>query len=291
MRDVPIDHVSDTAFLISHYRAVESARPDALFHDEFADRLSGPKGRAIGQAMNRKWTAWSIALRTVIIDELIREAVAAGTDTVVNLGAGLDARPYRLDLPKDLLWIEADYSHVIAYKKSILADDVPKCRLEHVSIDLSDDDARRQFISGLDTRSRKLLVVTEGVLPYLTNDQAGVLADDLRKLASAITVEWIIEYLSSKVYLRGRTATGGSRMKNAPFKFRPKDWFAFFASHGWKAREIRFLGIEGVRLGRRAPLSRLGRLKLRIAILLTPKQRRAKLGRRLGYALLQPISE
>src|SRR6478672_4687454 len=178
--DTPISHVSDTAFLISHYRAAESARPDALFHDPFAEKLSGEKGRVIGQAMNREMTAWSVAIRTVLIDDLIRESIAAGTDTVLNLGAGLDARPYRLDVPKDLLWIEADYPTVIEYKESVLIGEVPHCKLEYVSVDLSDDIRRREFLSGLRERGTNLLVLTEGVVPYLDNEQVGTLADDLR---------------------------------------------------------------------------------------------------------------
>jgi methyltransferase (TIGR00027 family) len=289
--EAPISHVSDTAFLISYYRALESARPDALFRDPFADRLTGKKGRAIGRAMNRDMTAWSVALRTVIIDDFIREAVAAGADTILNLGAGLDARPYRLDLPDDLLWIEADYPDVIAYKTSILANDVPKCRLEHVPIDLSGDQGRREFLNGLHVRSRNMLVLTEGVIPYLDNEQAGMLADDLRTLATFIRLDWVVEYLPSKVYLNRRTATGARQMRNAPFKFRPNDWFAFFASHGWKEREIRYLGIEGIRLGRRAPLPRKTRIKIKIAGLFRRKSDRSKLNRLLGYALLQPIPE
>jgi hypothetical protein len=30
----------------------------------------------------------------------------------------------------------------------------------------------------------------------------------------------------------------------------PDDWFAFFAAHGWRAREVRYLPEEGARLGR-----------------------------------------
>jgi methyltransferase (TIGR00027 family) len=287
--DTPISHVADTAFLISHYRAAESARPDALFRDPFAERLSGEKGRMIGKAMNRTMTAWSIAIRTVIIDDLIREAIAAGTDTVLNLGAGLDARPYRLDLPKDLLWIEADYPSVIVYKESVLAADMPNCRLERVSIDLSDNLERRDFLSHLNERSRNLLVLTEGVIPYLDNEQAGTLADDLRTLATSTRVAWIVEYLPSKVYLHRRTATGARWMKNAPFKFRPNDWFAFFASHGWKRRDIRYLGIEGIKLGRPAPLPWKTRMKMRIARLFKRKRDRAQVDRLLGYAILEPI--
>jgi len=152
--DEPISHVSDTAFLVAQYRAAESARPDALFRDPFAEKLSGPKGRAIGAAMNREMTAWSIAVRTVLIDKLIQEAIASGTDTILSLGSGLDARPYRLDLPKDLLWIEADYPDVIAYKEGVLSSDVPRCRLESVSVDLSNDSERRAFLSTLAKQPR-----------------------------------------------------------------------------------------------------------------------------------------
>ena len=44
--------------------------------------------------------AWSVVIRTVIIDNLIREAIGEGVDTILNLGAGLDTRPYRMALPK-----------------------------------------------------------------------------------------------------------------------------------------------------------------------------------------------
>lgn len=289
--DVPISHVSDTAFLISYYRAAESARPDALFNDPFAEKLSGEKGRAIGRAMNREMTAWSVAIRTVIIDDLIRESVAAGTDTVLNLGAGLDARPYRLDVPKDLLWIEADYPEVMAYKEGVLAGELPRCRLEYVSVDLSEDLQRREFLSSLTARSKNLLVLTEGVVPYLDNEQVGTLADDLRNLASSTRLAWIVEYLPKRVYLHRRTATGARQMRNAPFKFRPGDWFAFFTVHGWQQREIRYLGIEGIKLGRRAPLPWKTSLKMRIARLFRRKKGRAQLDRLLGYAILEPTTD
>ena len=34
----------------------------------------------------------------------------------MNLGAGLDARPYRMELPETLRWIEVDYPQVIDWK-------------------------------------------------------------------------------------------------------------------------------------------------------------------------------
>ena len=48
--EAEIQSVSDTAFLIAHFRAAESARPDALFHDPLAARLAGKKGRRLARA-------------------------------------------------------------------------------------------------------------------------------------------------------------------------------------------------------------------------------------------------
>lgn len=288
--DAPISHVSDTAFLVAQFRAAESARPDALFIDPFAARLSGPKGRAIGNAMvTRAMTAWSIAVRTVLIDDFILEEIANGVDTVLNLGAGLDARPYRLDLPEDLVWIEADYPDVVAYKNTVLAGEAPRCRLECVPIDLANDAKRRVFFSNIGSRrTRKLLVLTEGVVPYLDNEQVATLADDLRDLAHSVEVSWILEYLPKRVYLHRRRAAEKRQMKNAPFKFRPDDWFHFFASHGWKQRTIRYLGHEGIKRGRRAPLPWRTRSIMAVVRFFRRKRDRGRVDRLLGYAILEP---
>ena len=75
-----IQHVSDTAFLIAQCRAVESARPDALFRDPLAARLAGDKGRAVLDAWPRPaMTAWMTAVRTVVIDDFIAREVAAAS--------------------------------------------------------------------------------------------------------------------------------------------------------------------------------------------------------------------
>src|ERR1700722_250678 len=80
----PIANVSDTAYWVAHYRAVESARPDALFADSLAARLVGSKGRDMSGRISRsQYTAWSVVVRTRIIDDYIRQLVAAGIDTVV----------------------------------------------------------------------------------------------------------------------------------------------------------------------------------------------------------------
>ena len=46
-----IDNVSDTARWVAYYRAMETARPDAIFRDLFAERLAGEKGLQIVNTM------------------------------------------------------------------------------------------------------------------------------------------------------------------------------------------------------------------------------------------------
>src|SRR5947209_5655133 len=101
-----IANVSDTARWVAVYRAMETARPDALFRDPYAARLAGERGEAIVDHMQRgRSMAWAMITRTVAFDEMILERIRAGVDRVINLAAGLDTRPWRLDLPRTLRWI------------------------------------------------------------------------------------------------------------------------------------------------------------------------------------------
>ena len=287
MTEPLIKNVSDTAYWIAHHRAVETERADALFRDPLAARLAGAHGEKIASAMpTRRMIAWSVAIRTRIIDEFIQSAVASGIDTILNLGAGLDTRPYRMSLPASLRWIEADYPHIVEYKESLLAKEHPRCPLERVKIDLADGAARRDFFAGVNARSTGILVLTEGVVPYLDVEQAASLADDLRALDHVR--HWLVDYFSRKA-MQYRHRKGMDRtMQNAPFKFAPDDWFGFFRQHGWQAKEVRYLVDEGERLGRPIALPWPIRTAARIGMLFMPKQRREEMRRFAGYVLLEP---
>jgi len=285
-----IQNVSDTAFLIAQCRAIESARPDALFHDPLAARLAGQKGQAIVAAFpTAAQTGWSVAIRTVIIDDFIRNAIERGVGMILNLGAGLDTRPYRLDLPSDLLWVEADYPDIIAFKNEQLADEPARFGVERVALDLADASTRREFFSEIGRRGRRTLILTEGVVPYLTEAQAADLADDLRLLTRA--EGWIVDYFSPEAHaFRDRRWARGGHLREATFKFRPDDWFAFFASHGWRSSEVRYLPEEGVRRGRQLPLSRARRLVSALLRPLAPPERRIAAQRFMAYVLLEPAN-
>ncbi len=163
---MPIENVSDTARWVAVYRAMESLRPDALFNDPFAARLAGEKGEEIVRVMkDGRSMAWAMIVRTQLFDEIIRDEIATnGIDTVLNLAAGLDARPWRLALPSTLRWVDVDLPAILRYKLDTLRDAKPTCAYEAVEADLTDANARRALFARIGAQSSRTLVLSEGLL-------------------------------------------------------------------------------------------------------------------------------
>jgi methyltransferase (TIGR00027 family) len=279
-----IQNVSDTAFMVAGFRALETERAEPLFRDPLAAKLAGDHGRAILATVPQSFVgAWSVVIRTVIIDGFIQRAVKDGVDTILNLGAGLDTRPYRMELPRSLRWIEVDFPDVIALKESRLADEPPRCRLDRVGLDLTDRVARRAFLSDISAGATKMLVITEGVVPYISEADVADLAADLRQVDKVRF--WITDYFSPQAIKFGAKLRRRF-MRNAPFRFAPKDWFGFFAAHGWKASEVRHLSEEAERLGRPIPLPLWLKLWVKAAGIFVSHARRERMKRFAAYVLL-----
>ncbi len=129
MSEPLIRSISDTARWVAYHRATESDRPDSIFRDPYARRLAGERGELIGRKLRQN--AWAIAIRTYLFDKAIRGLLSREpVDMVVNLAAGLDSRPYRLELPPWLQWIEVDLPEIVDAKRRILSDEKPHCQLE-----------------------------------------------------------------------------------------------------------------------------------------------------------------
>jgi methyltransferase (TIGR00027 family) len=243
-----IRNVSDTALWVAVYRARESERPDALFNDPFAARLAGERGVKIVESLpSQAKHGWPMVARTWLGDRMIEECLDAGVDTVVNLAAGLDARPYRMSLPTGLAWIEVDLPDILAYKSEILRDASPTCRLERIECDLSDDGARRALFESLGRRSRNALVITEGLIIYLEPEKVDSLAKDLS--AAAGFGRWMTD-LASPSLLEMMRKQMGERLAQAPMKFGPPEGPAYFRPFGWRLLQVRSYFKTAAKLGR-----------------------------------------
>jgi methyltransferase (TIGR00027 family) len=254
MTDPLIRDVSDTARWMAVYRARESERPDAVFRDPFARALAGERGERIAAAMPfGDENAWSFLARTYIFDRVVAKQVQQGCDLVLNLAAGLDTRPYRMDLPASLRWVEVDLPDILDYKEEVLGAATPTCALERVRLDLSNADARRGLFSRIARTATQVLVLSEGLLIYLMPHEVGELAQDLA--ASPGFQHWAADICSP-----GLLAMMKERMADlvneagAPYLFAPADGPLFFTPYGWTPIAVRSLLKTAAKL-ERLPLS------------------------------------
>ncbi len=240
--DAPlIRDISDTARWVAVYRARESARADAVFRDPYAARLAGERGEQIAAAMPfAREAEWSFTARTYLGDRLIAAEIARGADTVVNLAAGLDARPYRMDLPDTLRWVEIDLPQILDYKDEVLAGETPRCALERVRLDLGDLDARRDAFARIGAASRRALVVSEGLVIYLTADKVASLARDLAAVPPF--ARWLLDLASPGLIKMMRQRMGDLVARaGAPYTFGPAEGPSFFTACGWRPVEVHSL--------------------------------------------------
>ncbi len=230
-----ISSVADTAFWVATFRGNEGLRADAAFHDPLAAMLAGARGRQIAASMPRSAVvAWATVVRTSAIDTLIGEALGMGIDSVVNLGAGLDTRPYRLPLPAGLRWVEIDFPHVIETKDAALGGHAPACRVERVGLDLLDRVRRRELFATLGSQTKRTLVIAEGVIPYLTNADTEALAADVYAVPSFR--HWIMDF--DNAGKRRMPRAWAKRLAAAPFLFHVDSWFEFFERLDWYPQRV-----------------------------------------------------
>lgn len=249
--EAEVSGVADTALWVATLRAIESKRADAIFSDPLAEMLAGKRGPMIARSLYlSSMEPWGVVLGTSAIDRLIREALHAGVDTVVNLGAGLDSRPYRMDLPSDLRWIEVDLPELIDAKNAQLLNHVPKCRVERFGLDLRNLKERGQLFARIGASSASTLLIAEGVIPYLSNDVVGGLAEELHAVPAFR--RWILDFVNAGQ--RKTPRKWAKKLSTAPFLFQVGDWFEFFGKCGWWPQIVVTTLDESLRMARPLPL-------------------------------------
>lgn len=179
-------HASLTSSLVAMARAIydKAPRTYSATHDPIAQRLI-PRSMA-------KWTdtlvrAWGvpsvgyqalklvslglfeqIALRTAAIDGVSVFAVQQGIKQIVILGAGLDARAFRLKGIEQTHVYELDHPATQQYKQRKTKDVAPLVRShQFVPIDFSQDRLLTRLESAGFTSGERTLWLMEGVSMYL----------------------------------------------------------------------------------------------------------------------------
>jgi methyltransferase (TIGR00027 family) len=158
--------VSETLLIPLHYRVEESRAAFGAFKDETAERFHDAIAYDWDKFQGHQLQRAGIVVRTRILDREVAAFVKANPEgLVVNLGAGLDTRFYRLD-NGTISWIEIDLPDVVAFRQRLLE----RANLRHVLLAASvlDDDwiARVKRHEG-----KPILFIAEGLFPYFTEAQ------------------------------------------------------------------------------------------------------------------------
>jgi len=189
-----------TAMFVAYDRYLESQREDRLFDDHLAKHFAEPYGRDLsdcfgynahylfGRDLGRDgFTCWHAA-RTVLISDKY-EAWAAKVDApnqVVNMGAGMDTRPFWDQTFKGVqMYYEVDTQEVFDLKDTILAplDAVSICQRQQVAMDFSKESTKDLANKGIDFNVATCWIL-EGLIMYLAEEDVRTLLMELSDLSS-----------------------------------------------------------------------------------------------------------
>ncbi|SMF79003.1 class I SAM-dependent methyltransferase [Streptomyces sp. Amel2xC10] len=224
-------HVPATAFLTAVARARATA--DGALRDPFAARFAELCPPAVrGITRNTAGTAVLVA-RTVLVDRMLADLFGRErVETFVNLGAGFDARPFRMEWPGHCPVVEVDSAPVLGLKDRLLPGTDAACPIERVPCDLHDTDR----LTGLllpHTAERRCVVLAEGLLTYLPRPAVRSLASALALPGTSTT--WICDVLSSGA---ARSLGHASRTAGAPLEMHGHADLSLFEEAGWHCEEV-----------------------------------------------------
>lgn len=201
------NQASRTAEYMALFRAIESARPPArrLFADHFAQqflrsslRLAAELsrlpllGNIIPAIIDARWQGarTSGIARTRLIDDLLIQALSAGVQQVVILGAGYDARAFRIPGIGRVRVIEIDHPATLAAKRRRLQKLLGSFP-HYVQFAAADFNRQslEEIISGTSfDASLQTFFIWEGVTNYLTAAAVDAAFRSIRRIANRSTV-------------------------------------------------------------------------------------------------------
>ncbi|HEY2577838.1 MAG TPA: SAM-dependent methyltransferase, partial [Streptosporangiaceae bacterium] len=231
--------VGETGLAVAAIRAAETARPDRLFDDPLAGTFVAASGwtpRRV-QPGDRRATVlrfWIVA-RTVFLDELLASACQDGCRQVVLLGAGFDARAFRLSWPPGVRFFELDSADVLDSKAQVLTEQAARAGCERVPVvcDLRADWPGALLAAAFEP-DRPAAWIAEGLLVYLTQSECDALLADVTGLSAPGS--------RFGLTMTGRPPSGDdgqrrvTRMMSLWRSAAPEDPVGWLAGHGWAAQ-------------------------------------------------------
>ncbi len=218
---------SRTAEYNALFRAIESVGPaqDRLFDDPLAQGFLRPSLRRvvalarvpllrplITRYIDQRWPGSrpSVLARTRYIDDQLTQALQAGIEQVVVLGAGFDTRAYRLLNLERVRVFEVDHPSTLAVKRQSLQQmlgALPK-QVRFVEIDFNQQQLTEMLAAAGFDAAQRAFFLWEGVTNYLT---AQAVDTTLRSVAQAAPGSVLLFTYIHRGVLDGSFQFAGSR--------------------------------------------------------------------------------
>ncbi|MDB9515410.1 SAM-dependent methyltransferase [Roseofilum reptotaenium CS-1145] len=213
-----------TARVMAAIRAAESDRPDRLFDDPYAQQFVTPEAIAFKDEQLQLIDRQYVAVRARFLDDLIASYVPPLTQIVI-LGAGMDARAFRLPLPDKTTLYELDQAEVIEAKESYFQHIEPQVNRQAIAADLTQPWKALLLEQGYQPENPTVWIM-EGLLMYLTETEVHQLLQTLSDLSAPESI-------------LGCDMLGKAGIDYAPYRGYFKSGFdnpiALFSSYGWQA--------------------------------------------------------
>jgi methyltransferase (TIGR00027 family) len=156
--------------------------------------------------------SFGVPLRTAAIDDAVHRSVDEGVRQLVLLGAGLDARAWRMPRLDDVTVFEIDHPDTQAYKRAQTLDLQPLARdVRFCAIDFERDTIGQVLGADGFARNEPAMWIWEGVTMYLTPESVTATLDAIGELA-AVKSRVAITYLPTDYaapWVRKVTEAGG----------------------------------------------------------------------------------
>jgi O-methyltransferase involved in polyketide biosynthesis len=160
----------ESLFLTLGGRALDNRLPRPFLGDTMADEILTKVGYDLAtfpalttKLLDPRSRVFDIAVRAKTLDDLVRRFIFDNPDAVVlDLGAGLDSRIFRVDPPPTVTWYDVDFPEVIALRARV----VPQRPNAHsIGADLTDPGWLTD-VPG----SRPAVIVADGLVAFLAQD-------------------------------------------------------------------------------------------------------------------------
>jgi len=236
---------SSTAYGAAFLRAAENLLPQdkRLFEDPYSENIlppiykffviimRPPRIRNFLMNMMEKSSPGvigGILCRTRYIDDVLNNAIKEGVGAVVNLGAGMDTRAFRIPGIGNMKYFELDLPELQIVKRSYIDKEIGELpsNVFLVPIDFNSQDIGEELKKAGYTLSSKTLFIWEGVTQYISKE---AIDNTLKYVAQAHTGSRVVFTYVLESFINGSHIPDGL---NSLYKFFLKKkkplWFCGF---------------------------------------------------------------